>query len=377
MIDVRGVRGWLERGILLGLCVIGSVACASSRGAPGRTSGDLVVVYPTPPDTPRIQFLLTLSNEADLKGQSSPSFLETIVGEDGEDVRLEINKPYGVDLYDGTLYVCDTMAGGLKVIDLEERTFEIFRPRGPGTLRKPINCHVDPRDGRLYVADSERGQIVVFDSTRSYETAFAEGEGMRPVDVTVDGDNVWVVDIDGRAVRMYDRATNQLVKSFPSPDAEATEALFQPTNLAVRNGLVYVSDFGDFKVKIYTEDGDYVSSVGSFGRTLGQFVRPKGVAVDQDGLLYVVDAGFENVQVFNREGQLLMFFGGPYEGPGDMWLPAKVVIRYHDLEIFQPYVDSAFDLKYLILVTNQYGPDRINVYGFIEPKQPVAADDVS
>ena len=63
-----------------------------------------------------------------------------------------------------------------------------------------------------------------------------------------------------------------------------------------------------------------------------------------------------------------MFFGGSYHGPGDMWLPAKVAISYEGLESFQKYVDERYTLKYLILVTNNFGPDRLNVYGYIEEK---------
>lgn len=94
----------------------------------------------------------------------------------------------------------------------------------------------------------------------------------------------------------------------------------------------------------------------------------KGIAVDKENNLYVVDAGFENVQIFNNKGQLLMFFGGSYKGPGDMWLPAKVIIDYDNLNYFQKYVHESFDLKYLIFVTNQYGPSKINIYGFVETK---------
>ena len=111
-----------------------------------------------------------------------------------------------------------------------------------------------------------------------------------------------------------------------------------------------------------------IRTIGSYGKALGQFVRPKGIAVDYNDLLYVVDAGFENVQIFDNKGNLLMFFGGSYEKPGDMWLPAKVIIDYKNLHYFEKYVYKGFKLKYLIFVTNQYGPDKINVYGFIELK---------
>ena len=34
---------------------------------------------------------------------------------------------------------------------------------------------------------------------------------------------------------------------------------------------------------------------------------------------------------------------------------------------FQKYVDPAYELKYIILVTNQYTPEKVNVYGRIVP----------
>ena len=121
-------------------------------------------------------------------------------------------------------------------------------------------------------------------------------------------------------------------------------------------------------IKRYTLDGEYIDSIGSRGDGLGQFAKLKGIAVDSESNIYAVDASFDNVQMFNNEGKLLMAFGGHYEGPGGLIIPAKVMIDYDNLQYFQKYVDPAFDLKYLIFVTSQYGPDLINVYGRVEPK---------
>ena len=101
-------------------------------------------------------------------------------------------------------------------------------------------------------------------------------------------------------------------------------------------------------MKVFSKEGEYLNSIGSYGRGMGQFVRPKGIAVDRDQNLFVVDAGFQNVQIFNSEGQLLMFFGGPYQGPGDMYLPANVIVDYDNIGYFEKYVNPAFHLKYLI-----------------------------
>ena len=63
-----------------------------------------------------------------------------------------------------------------------------------------------------------------------------------------------------------------------------------------------------------------------------------------------------------------MFFGGSYKSKGDMYLPADILIDYNHKYLFNKYVDKRFNLEYLIFVSNQYGPDKINVYGYVNQK---------
>ena len=88
------------------------------------------------------------------------------------------------------------------------------------------------------------------------------------------------------------------------------------------------------------------------------------VSVDRENRLYAVDAAFSNVQIFNAEGQLLLVLGAAGAEPGDMYLPAKIAIDYDNVELFADWVAPGHEVEYLILVTNQYGPHKINVYGF-------------
>jgi len=80
--------------------------------------------------------------------------------------------------------------------------------------------------------------------------------------------------------------------------------------------------------------------------------------------MYVVDAAFENVQIFDREGRLLLFFGGPGEGPENINLPAAVVVDYESAPLFQKYADPKFKVEYIVLVASQYGNSKLNVFGF-------------
>jgi DNA-binding beta-propeller fold protein YncE len=131
------------------------------------------------------------------------------------------------------------------------------------------------------------------------------------------------------------------------------------------DGNVYVSDSVMARVTKYDFRGNVLQQFGSLGRAIGQFVRPRGIAVDRDGRLYVVDAAFENVQVFDPEGRLLLFFGNAGGLPGNVNLPAKVEIDYDNVGLFADRVAPGYAVEYLILVTSQYGRNKVNVYGFL------------
>jgi DNA-binding beta-propeller fold protein YncE len=83
-------------------------------------------------------------------------------------------------------------------------------------------------------------------------------------------------------------------------------------------------------VQVLASDRRFLFAFGAPGDGPGYFSRPKGVAVDSDGNIYVVDALFDNVQVFDREGQLLLAFGGPGQAAGQFWLPSEILIDKED-----------------------------------------------
>jgi len=329
-------------------------------------SSENVVFYPPAPDTARLQYLTSISNSSQVikerKGLAKIFW--------GTPPIWKIVKPYGIATKANKIYICDAGYRGIIIIDLEKNGFEIFTPRGKGQMKLPINCILDD-DGFLYVADVERKQVIVFDNSLNYITAIGDPENFKPSDVCINDSLIFISDLNGHRINVYNKYTYDKLYDFPDAEKGTTEFLYTATNIFLTDSSLYVSDMGDAKVKVYTHEGSFVNSFGSYGRNIGQFVRIKGIAVDKETNIYAVDAGFENVQIFNKKGQLLMFFGGPYKGPGDMWLPAKVAIDYHNLEYFQKYVDPEYQLEYIVFVTNQYGHDKIGVYGFIKQRSIV------
>jgi DNA-binding beta-propeller fold protein YncE len=324
------------------------------------------VVYPAPPDTPRIQFLTHITASRDLEARRS--FFETLVGVAENEVELLV-KPFGVAVEAGRIYICDTVFRGVRIIDLEHGRFRNFRPPDlPARMQVPVGCALDKEYGRLYVVDTGRRVVLVFNAELAYVTAISGPVGFRPNDVAVDAEGIWVSDASSHVIRVYDKKSFAEKRAIPQLDPKHPGFLHQPTNLHITGDKVYVTDFGDFTVKVYSRAGEYLTAVGSYGDGAGRFTRPKGIAVDRDSVLYVADAAFNNVQLFNAAGAVLMFFGGSSGGPGSMSLPAQIALDYENLDYFRRYVDDSFDLLYLIFVTNQYGPAKLGVYGFIRPK---------
>lgn len=358
-----------------------AAGCATG---PSPKTAPSFIYYPPPPDPPRLQYLTSFSGEKELGGESG-RFAAFVTGATPQ--HREITKPYGMALHGGQLYVCDTSLGAIAILDLGKRKFSYLEPQGGGQVKLPINLTIDG-DGNRYVADRGHNQVLMYGPDNNYLGAILDitplspamtdpaaavrpvGEGrgekgMRPTDVVVIGQRVYVTDLNHNCVRVYDKASRQQLFTIPVDPKEEAARLFAPTNLAVDSqNCLYVSDFAGFCVKKYDAEGKYLKTFGSAGDRPGEFARPKGVAVDRAGRVYVVDAAAQVVQIFDAEGRLLMFFGEPQGSPVPLDLPAQVIIDYEHTGFFQKYAAPDFQLEYVVLVSNQMGPRKVSVYGF-------------
>lgn len=324
-------------------------------------SAPKAIFYPPEPDEPRLQFLASFSSSDDLEAPSG-AFRKFVIGD--EKRTKPIVKPYGVAVFDNKIYVCDTVHNGIDVLDLERRKFEYFRPKEESQLIDPINLCFDAV-GNMYVADSRRGQVIIFDKGGNYLGAIGKKSEFKPTDVLVRGDKIYICDLKTQSIKIFGLKDKQYLTGIPLEGAKEEAKLFSPTNIAVdEEGNLYVSDTGAFRVQKYGPEGEFLMSVGSHGDAPGQFARPKGVAVDREGRIYVVDAAFENVQIFDKEGKLLLFFAEPGASPASLVLPAGIVIDYSLKDYFSLLADHSFEIEYLVLVTSQYGNRKLSIFGF-------------
>jgi DNA-binding beta-propeller fold protein YncE len=73
-------------------------------------------------------------------------------------------------------------------------------------------------------------------------------------------------------------------------------------------------------------DHHFKQTWGSFGAGDGQFNRPRGLAIDSDGNVYVADSGNHRIQKFTSTGVFLKWWGGDGNGEGQFKLPIHIAI---------------------------------------------------
>jgi sugar lactone lactonase YvrE len=345
------------------LFLVAVAGCATRHPAP-----KVYTFFPPSPDEPRIQFLTTFASDADLgRGRT---FEDYIVGD--QKTTDPLVKPYGLAIHDGKIFVCDTVADTILAFDLKKRRAAYFAPQGEGKLRLPINITID-RDGTRYVADTGRAQVLIYNAQGTFLEAMGKKDEMKPSDVALSADRIYIADLLNHCVRVYAKPGHQFLFSIPADDKAAKGKLLSPTNLALdqAGNRLLVSDTGANEVQVYDLQGKYLRSIGRAGVAPGMFARPKGIAVDHQGLTYVVDAVTQVVQIFDTEGRLLLFFAeAGASTQGDVVLPAVVKVDYDNLGYFQKFVAPGRQLDYLIFVTSQFGGQKVSVYGFL--KQPGA-----
>jgi len=346
--------------------------CASTTERVEDVGDRLYSFWPQFPAEPHVQFLVAYRYSSDIEEKRS-SFDNLIYGKDSG--VLPINKPYGVEMYKGKIYVCDIRNPGLVVLDLVKRQTRIMTTRGLGGMSQPTDIAISP-DGMKYVADAVRGLIFVFDNNERHVKSFGH-EGFKPVGIAVHGDDLYVCDFGTQSVLVMNRFDGSIVRTIGGPGGE-DGYFIRPLGIDVDdNGYVYVSDVIKCRLQRFDPEGNLVKAVGQIGDTAGSFVRPKHLSVDDDGKVYVTDAAFDNVQMFNDEGRVLMFFGASGSHPGAMNLPAGICTNKEDIELFREYIHPAFEVERLVIVTNQFGRNKIGVYAVGQLKEGKTVDDIA
>lgn len=193
---------------------------------------------------------------------------------------------------------------------------------GTGMLNEPHGIALGP-DGLLYVADTKNHRVAVFDQNGTLIRTFGTfGLAPQPdvlnepwdVSVSPDG-SVYVADTWNHRIVKYSAEGEYLTNwGFEGPN-QVTEplAFWGPRGIAVDDqGNIYLADTGNKRVQVFDQDGFFVRQIGSGGPLEGQLDEPVGLALDGARNLYVADTWNQRIEVFTPDGLYVRQW--PFEG---------------------------------------------------------------
>jgi len=297
-------------------------------------------VWPNPPAIHRIRYINYWSGEkfTEAKTEKKSSWMERVsgvtTGETRENKpRWQLAVPNGIAVDSkNRVYVADSKVRAIFVVNAETGDYEMIKNGTEGRFQWLTGLVIDDSD-RLFAADSGLHHVVVFDAHRKFEGAISEGL-YDPGNLAIDNENrlLYVTDAEQDLVLVYDADPPfKLVRRIGRQGTKHTSTVpgefAKPSGVAVdQDGMVYVADTWNDRIHVFDTEGNFIRTFGKAGDGPGYFARPKGVAVDCDGHVWVADAVQDRVQAFTPEGRLLIYMGGHGLLPGQFQSLANIAI---------------------------------------------------
>lgn len=306
-----------------------TTAAADKPKAPAPAGGPPQLIWPLPPDKPRVRFVQELSSNFDVEPRKKKSWVDRMVGNPDPNQTEWFEKPAGIATDSrGRIIFASTQRSTVFVIDQEHKTITRLRGDRGIVLQTPLGVVVDASDN-IFVSDPFQHMVLKFDAGGHLVATIGASDGIKnPAFMAVDEGRrrLYVVDSHLHQVLVFDLDTLQL-KNRVGKRGEKNGEFNYPVGIAVGpDGSIAVSDTGSCSVQVFTADFKFVRRFGRQGDRPGEFIRPKGVAIDKEGNYWVVDAAFNNFQIFNPQGTLLMWIGQFGNVPGAFNLPLGIYI---------------------------------------------------
>ena len=173
------------------------------------------------------------------------------------------NRPYGVAVTNhGHIIVNEFSGKCVTVLDREGKKVKSFG-KGTGNVKFsiPSGVAVTP-DNFIFVADNHKIQKM-----------------------SIDGEYITSVGKEGSGPLEFDHTYGIAISST--------------------TGHIYIADCYNHRIQVLNPDLTFFHTFGILGSAEGQFNKPRGVTIDQHGLVYVTDTGNDRIQKFTPEGQFL------------------------------------------------------------------------
>ncbi len=185
---------------------------------------------------------------------------------------------------------------------------------------------------QIFVGDGETGFIYKIESDGTSTIFYTSCQFPSSMAFGADA-NLYISDSKLQEVHVVSPSGN-LVRTIGNGN------LIYPTGIEfdATNNRILVAEHGGIgdgsnlhaEVKIFDTQGNYISSIGSYGNGDGKFYRIQGIALNRCGNLFVIDPYQGEISLFSENGMYLSKFGQFGNHPGQLNLPMDIVFDSQD-----------------------------------------------
>jgi sugar lactone lactonase YvrE len=283
-------------------------ACAQQKN---NTINRYFWPLPVAGTSPQVEYIDFYQSDYDVKLDSASWADENVWGQFPP--RAIFFNPFDVSSYSGDrVFVTDLSSRRVLILDRENREVrELKDMNGETHPLLQATSVAASADGSVYVVDTLMAKVFKYDAEEHLIAKLSDGLFLsRPVAVAVDDRHglVYVVDVGAHNVVVSDQQGTLLFK-FGERGSEVGQFNY-PTDIALdKEGNVYVLDSLNFRVQVFSPSGEFLREFGEHGTSPGSFQIPKGIAVSTQGHVYVTDALSNKFVVFDTEGNYLLTLG--------------------------------------------------------------------
>jgi len=221
----------------------------------------------------------------------------------------------------GVFALYSTVAAQINKIELSIE--EVTDQKNP-YLNYPVGVLVQEVSNLVLISDWANDRLIITDQNGKTQKIVSGLQG--PVGMAFDSttNRLYLTEQKANQIRILDGSTFLPVGELKIPGITLNE----PRGIWIDDDRkIYLVDTMNSRIIVLDGEGNLIRTIGKEGMGDDEFYYPRGVSVDSQGRIWMTDTLHHTVKVFDPAGNYLFRIGKGGSGPEDLDRPRYVIVK--------------------------------------------------